>query len=122
MTNIARPDATASLRMMSFCSEGTRTRATAVSSGIAMSARRRCPSSTLPLHREADDREHHHAKRHRQGVVGQLAGLRVFEDPSCDARELAGAIDAGVIDDTAVEGRDDASETEDDVVDRPLVE
>src|SRR5688572_20944379 len=122
MTNIARPDATESLRMMSFCSDGTRTSATAVSSGIAMSARRRCPSSTLPLHREADDCQHHYAERHCQGVIGQLAGLRVLEDPSRDARELAGTIDAGVIDHTAIEGGDDASEPEDDVVDRPLVE
>src|SRR6187402_1996170 len=99
MTNIARPEATASWRMRSFLSEGTRTSNTAVSSGIAIRASSRCPSSTLPLHREPDDSQHHHAQDHGQGVVGQLAGLRVLKDPSRDARELPRTVDAGVVDD-----------------------
>src|SRR3990172_8738200 len=103
MTNITAPEATAMTRTTSLRCEGTKTSSSAVRSGITIRARRACPCSTLTSNREADDGDHGDAEDHGQGVVRELAGLRELEQEAEAARDLAGAVDARVVDDGTVD-------------------
>src|SRR5262245_13644958 len=102
--------------MVSFRSPGTRNSSAAVNIGIAMRARRRCPCSTLSPHRVADDCDDDYTQHHGQSVVRQLAGLLELQHEAHTVGDLAGAVDARVVNDCAVEESDDPCEPEDDVV------
>src|SRR5262245_1400390 len=122
MANSTAPTSAEMVRTVSFLSPGTRKSTAAVIIGITMRASRICPCSTLTPHRVPDYCDDDHAQHHGQRVVRQLAGLLELQHEAHTVGDLAGAVDARVVDDSAVEVSDDLGKPEDDVVDRPLVE